>query len=175
MNPPEECADEYEVERILNKAKVGPQVYYLVKWKGYEERESSWEPVSHMLRSCEMVTEYELDTAQEYRLVRGEHYWPPLKLKNLQDAETVERIGPEHWRCLPAQRSLAQEPLSILSHYWTSPHLNQIRTIRFIVENSPDSYGAPRQSSVSLHELEQRVPKLLVEYLANHPLSSNYG
>ncbi len=36
--------DEYLVEKILDKKEVDGKLYYLVKWEGYEETESTWEP-----------------------------------------------------------------------------------------------------------------------------------
>lgn len=44
----------YEVEKILDKKLIGPNVYYLVKWKGYSYEEITWEPIENLLsaKSC---------------------------------------------------------------------------------------------------------------------------
>jgi transposase InsO family protein len=42
---------EYEVEKILDKRVRRGKTEYLIKWKGYNENENSWEPISH-LRKC---------------------------------------------------------------------------------------------------------------------------
>ena len=40
--------DEYEVKRILNYKQVSGWPYYLVKWKGYDTLENTWEPIVHL-------------------------------------------------------------------------------------------------------------------------------
>ena len=44
----EEATEEvYEVERILAQADVGGDTLYLVKWKGYDSKECTWEPADN--------------------------------------------------------------------------------------------------------------------------------
>ena len=38
----------YEVEKILDRRTVKGKKEYLIKWKGYSERECTWEPTSHL-------------------------------------------------------------------------------------------------------------------------------
>ena len=38
----------YEVEKILDKRKVGQKIMYYVKWKDYDENEATWEPVGNL-------------------------------------------------------------------------------------------------------------------------------
>lgn len=42
-------ANIYEVENILNHKYVKKNMIYLVKWKNYSHRESTWEPESNFL------------------------------------------------------------------------------------------------------------------------------
>jgi hypothetical protein len=47
--PPPDCTDaagdgQWVVERILASRRVGKQMYYLIKWQGYPNEDSSWEP-----------------------------------------------------------------------------------------------------------------------------------
>ena len=46
--------DQYEVERILDKR----DNTYLVKWKGYEEEENTWEPVQHLRNCYQKIKDY---------------------------------------------------------------------------------------------------------------------
>ena len=53
-----ESKDEYEVERILNYKQVSGRPYYLVKWKGYDTSENTWEPIAHLDGCHQKVKEF---------------------------------------------------------------------------------------------------------------------
>ena len=56
-------AAEYEVEQILKHRHVkGKRIEYLVKWKGYELDESTWEPKKNLAGSEERIREYQART-----------------------------------------------------------------------------------------------------------------
>ncbi len=40
--------EEYEVEKIIGERTQGDEWQYLVKWKGYDNTENTWEPVGHL-------------------------------------------------------------------------------------------------------------------------------
>jgi hypothetical protein len=54
---PEHDADVYDVETILDSRKVNNAVQYLIKWKGYEHTDNTWEPLQH-LRCPEKLEEF---------------------------------------------------------------------------------------------------------------------
>ena len=61
--PPPECVDpagdaEFHVERILAQRRVGRQVQYLIKWKGYPNEDSSWQPKAN-LHCPDLLAEFE--------------------------------------------------------------------------------------------------------------------
>lgn len=49
---------EYEVEKILDHRGEGPQTEYLVKWKGYDSDENTWEPLGHVTNAQAMLAQY---------------------------------------------------------------------------------------------------------------------
>lgn len=51
---------EYEVEKVISKRKVpGGKYIYLLKWKGYELSESTWEPESNLSSIKHLIDEFE--------------------------------------------------------------------------------------------------------------------
>ena len=55
---------EYEVESVVSKRDTGEgKVEYLVKWKGYDASDNTWEPVENLESSQELIDEFEGRTA----------------------------------------------------------------------------------------------------------------
>ncbi len=51
---------EYEVEKIIKKRKLrNGKEEYLIKWKGYKENESTWEPKSNLKNAKNALKEFE--------------------------------------------------------------------------------------------------------------------
>jgi len=50
---------EYEVEDILDKRTNGKTEEYLVKWKGYDNSENTWEPIRNLDHCREKVRQYQ--------------------------------------------------------------------------------------------------------------------
>src|SRR5256886_12448078 len=51
--------NEYEVEQILDTQTIRNKPYYLVKWKGYDTSENSWEPVNNLKYCWTLVQRYQ--------------------------------------------------------------------------------------------------------------------
>ena len=51
--------NEYIVEKILDKKKFLTEDKYLVKWYGYPESKSTWEPVTHLTKCWDLIIEFE--------------------------------------------------------------------------------------------------------------------
>ena len=50
--------NKYEVEAILAHRKRGRQMLYLVKWKGYDPSNNTWEPETNLSNADEILSEY---------------------------------------------------------------------------------------------------------------------
>jgi len=49
----------YNVEKILDKKKVGGKVLYKVKWEGYDIDQCTWEPLKNLFNVQKFINEYE--------------------------------------------------------------------------------------------------------------------
>ena len=54
----EDCNEEYEVDTIVDSRIYKGKLQYLVHWKGYDESERTWEPVSNLKNSPEIVEQF---------------------------------------------------------------------------------------------------------------------
>merc|ERR1712107_831225 len=51
---------EYEVESVVSKRETEEgKVEYLVKWKGYDASDNTWEPIDNLESSQELIDEFE--------------------------------------------------------------------------------------------------------------------
>jgi len=55
---PEIEEEEYEVEKCVDKRIVKGKIQYLIKWKGFEDTDNTWEPIEN-LECSELISEYE--------------------------------------------------------------------------------------------------------------------
>lgn len=52
-------SEEYIVEKIVDKKEVNGKPYYLVKWEGFDESESTWEPLRNLSHLKYMLKKFE--------------------------------------------------------------------------------------------------------------------
>jgi hypothetical protein len=57
--------NEFEVESIIDKKKIGNKWKYKVKWLGYSDEESTWEPIENLENVKEMLEEFEKEYAKK--------------------------------------------------------------------------------------------------------------
>ena len=57
-------ADYEDIENIIDKRiSYGGQVEYMVKWKGYSDKENTWEPEEN-IDAEDMIKEYEIESSK---------------------------------------------------------------------------------------------------------------
>ena len=47
--------DEYEVEKIVGKRQGKKGAEYLVKWKGFDPKDNTWEPKANLASCIDMI------------------------------------------------------------------------------------------------------------------------
>ncbi len=78
---------EYEVEDLLNKRSLkSGQIEYLIKWKGYDMSEITWEPISNLTNVNELIIKFEKDLAK----AKNKDKFFNQKIKNFFDREAVK-------------------------------------------------------------------------------------
>jgi transposase InsO family protein len=50
--------EEYEVEQVLDMQMVNNQPFYLIKWKGYDTSENTWEPINNLTNCQQLLQNY---------------------------------------------------------------------------------------------------------------------
>ena len=74
--------EEYEVDHIRDSKMFGRTLKYLVRWQGYGEGEDTWEPLSNLANSPQVVTEFHARNPGAPRSINTLLYtslpWQPL-------------------------------------------------------------------------------------------------
>ena len=70
---PVESDEEYKVERILGKKIISETVHYLVKWKGYDTSESTWEPKQNLKNCVRMLQCFEGGIEENQEMIATPH------------------------------------------------------------------------------------------------------
>ena len=67
-NHTESSEQKYEVEKIIKKGiDDAGKVYYKLKWKGYPESQSTWEPVDNLGELIDLIHVYEIELKKKQK------------------------------------------------------------------------------------------------------------
>ena len=55
----------YKIDRITNTKWLKGERMYLVLWEGYSEKESTWEPMQHLIGCAAQIREFEQKREKE--------------------------------------------------------------------------------------------------------------
>jgi len=59
IETPVELNEEYQVENILKQRMISGKTHYLIKWKGYNTSENTWEPKENLLNCVRTLQQFE--------------------------------------------------------------------------------------------------------------------
>src|SRR4051794_37541525 len=60
MESLEQTESEYEVEKIVSQKVVNGNIYFQIKWKGYDNEYNTWEPY-HNLNCPDLLTRFQYE------------------------------------------------------------------------------------------------------------------
>ena len=162
--------DEYEVERIVNRRLEGGRVLYKVKWNGFKDEESTWEPVEHLVGCQDLVDTYEKEHPA-YRVAKKCVLGPGKRGRSkevleVEDWNLVEdaEVGPKqaHRKSIkkPKPGVLGTEkPRSIVKKWRESSDW------KFEVSWEDKDGLSYLNSEVKLHDLRDKEPQFLIDFL----------
>merc|ERR1712152_105577 len=79
---------EYEVENVVSKRETDEgKVEYLVKWKGWNASDNTWEPVENLESSQELIDEFEGRTENAAVEEEGKDSSEKMKEKDAKEQE----------------------------------------------------------------------------------------
>jgi len=80
--------EEWEVEQVLATRKRGRNIWYKIRWKGFDTSNDSWEPMENLVNSEEIIKEFH--ERQAKRTARAKRS-KKKKAPKLVQSETVQR------------------------------------------------------------------------------------
>ena len=91
-------SQEYEVERIVKHRNTHKGIQFLVKWKGYDDTENTWEPAENLEHAQELVDEYwQRKKGKKLGTAFAEQHKVQQKPKQIKKKRTVFDDDPE-WK-----------------------------------------------------------------------------
>ena len=139
--------EEYIVERIIDKKERGEEVFYLVKWQNYKERNLSWEPESKLINLQELIKEYEDD------LKSG-------KLQNNNDKNFCKSKS----KFFPPEGNLVTDRPQEVRKIKIKDDCLYLKVVWF-----PRVSGiTPRQTMIRYEDIRTKFPNLLLDFYEEH-------
>ena len=142
------AAGEYIVEGIIGRRSAKHGNEYLVKWLGYPESESTWEPPKHLHNVMGMVNKY-----------NKEHSDTTVKITNPNIIETQKRHNPDPTTDTETSTIRHSDNDIILKVVQAMPSNN------FEVEWGKRATGEkPQNSILNIEEIKKRGIVKLIDY-----------
>jgi len=143
VNRNDSCLNEWEVEEIMSKRTNRRRVEYLVKWKNCPMEDNSWEPVSNLANSTDLVRQYEQREIEQ----NSSHN----KINNGRVSCTVEQNKPTVKRTYASVVSTG-----VTSNQSTAQNPTKLYSIRILTSITPT---APTNRIVRSLQCSARIKK----------------
>jgi hypothetical protein len=164
--------EEYEVERILGKRLEAGRALYRVKWAGYREEESTWEPLEHLEECRDLVLAFDQQQRPKPRVAMkiprapGSRPQPSEDTLELEDWNLI--VDPEPKPKSSLKRLLKKPKSGVLGvdkPKKITKRWKEQGEWRFEVKWGGKRGKKLLNSEVTVKELREKEPKMLLEYL----------
>ena len=88
----------YEVEKIIDKRKIKDSFEYLIKWKGYSIKDSTWEPEYNLFTIQDLIDEFNTEKASKNYYLRkkrkghNKKKFAKKKIKKKEESDNMFKI-----------------------------------------------------------------------------------
>lgn len=164
-------SEEYEVEQILERRVEAGRVLYRVKWTGYSEEESTWEPVGN-LGGCQDL----LDAFEKHRPKSK----VAMKIPRTPSLPPKQQLEPEDWNLLnesrpksPPKRCPKKSQPGVLGVDKVSSIVRRWRVEgewRFEVQWESKAGQTLLNSEVTVQEMKMNEMDVLIDYLVREAI-----
>lgn len=160
---------EFEVEALRDKRVKDGVALYLVKWKDYSDSDNTWEPISHLEGSMDLVRDYEERRGRRLKVAKKCSLQLAQKQRRDEEVKAAPLFSVENWHISQDQCKALTVPGCFRKHS-VRRVLRIVRDkagkLQFEVEWKPKGDVKVGNSVVSLEEFTENEPKTLIEFLA---------
>jgi hypothetical protein len=133
--------EEYEVEKFLDCQLMDDQPYYLTKWKGYDDAENTWEPLSNLDQAQQAVAQF--------------HQQNPQFSKNLSQGLTTQSQKSNRRR----GRREKDQPIQAIATETEEPGPEERQLLVLELPHMDDPQGGQSPREQQPHTPRARVPR----------------
>lgn len=171
----------YEVEKIISKRKLEKGGHeYLIKWKGYDSSQNTWEPISNLNKAKNVLEQFEKKLGKNIqevsKVIRRRPENTP-KIKNVEKLKSALKKtnkknngesnddADEKIEIEEGSFDKKDEPKKISKFIISKGNNNSINKRKFLVSWKKRENGTKPQKSIVLNsELRAKCPMLLLDF-----------
>ena len=151
----------YEVEKIKARRIIKGKKEYLIKWKGYSDNESTWEPISHLKYILDQVKEFEDKYEKKKNKTKSDN-------NNNKDSSSTEEVKEDKESVNSVGKKRKRDKEEVKDDY-----CNRYREERLLIDKSIKNILTVKEEKngiVALVEKEDKNGKLTKEIISTNDL-----